>query len=166
MRAAKLWLSMAERSAAFNVRCATRRSKPGIPSGYLLISSLQALFVSWATNSIARQISSHGRLKGRPSPTLDTSNPFVGRSATTAQSPERNHLVAPVDSSNGVPGREVRVVARLGKMLLLAGVIFALGLVALSVADGAERWVGPTIIAAIVALVVFGLRYVFVSSKR
>ena len=58
------------------------------------------------------------------------------------------------------------MVARLGKMLLLAGVIFALGLVALSVADGAERWVGPTIIAAIVALVVFGLRYVFVSSKR
>ena len=58
------------------------------------------------------------------------------------------------------------MVARLGKMLLLAGLIFAVGLVALSIADGAERWVGPAIIAAIVAFVVFGLRYVFVSSKR
>ena len=58
------------------------------------------------------------------------------------------------------------MVARLGKMLLLAGLIFAGSLVALSIADGAERWVGPAIIAAIVALVVFGLRYVFVSSKR
>ena len=55
--------------------------------------------------------------------------------------------------------------ARLGKMLLLAVVVFALGLIALSVADGAERWVGPAIILAIVGMVGFGVRDVLISKS-
>ena len=55
--------------------------------------------------------------------------------------------------------------SRLGKMLLLAVVVFALGLMALSVADGAERWVGPAIILAIVGMVGLGVRYVLISKS-
>ncbi len=55
--------------------------------------------------------------------------------------------------------------SRLGQVLLLAAAIFAVGFIALSVADGAERWVGPAIIGTIVALIAFGVRYILVSSK-
>ena len=55
--------------------------------------------------------------------------------------------------------------ARLGKVVLLAALIFAAGLLALSIANGAERWVGPAIIVAIVVLVGFAVRYVLISRK-
>ena len=57
------------------------------------------------------------------------------------------------------------MVARFGKVLLLAAAIFAAGLIALSIVDGAERWVGPVIIGTIVALIGFGARYILVSRK-
>lgn len=57
------------------------------------------------------------------------------------------------------------MVARLGKALLVAVLILAAGLVAVFFADGAGKWVGPLVIAAIVALIYFGLRYVLVRGK-
>jgi hypothetical protein len=54
---------------------------------------------------------------------------------------------------------------RFGKALLVAAAIFAAGLGAVFISNGADRWVGPVVLATIVALIGFGIRYVLVGGK-